>query len=505
MRARSAPLRQLRSRSGSTAAWLVLALAAASTAAGSLAHGTIGRPDALASSTAWGIVCIIGLALVGSLGRRHPAAAAAACTPCAVGIALLLPLPWASLSAAAAIAAATLPASSRGGAPWRRMAPVAIATVGLAAGSAATSLAQLHALGDGASAGQRLAAALLTGIAVALVAQAGRTLAASWHASGPAAHGRVAATATTSTTGMLPAAAQVCADLAITALVVAGSLAVERSGGVTVALAATGALAGGAHGLLRELLDRHARALLRLRETVGRYVPSHVVASVLERQLDPSGVEAVAGAASSAHADPALAAEQRDVTVLFVDIRGFSTWSERTPPSEVVAELNRLLDGLVTAVLASGGTLDKFTGDGFMAFWNAPTDQHDHAARAVRALPPMLMRLDELNLRRDAERAQRLGIGIGIASGATVVGTVGHAERLSYTAIGDTVNLAARLEGATREQGVPVLIDESTFLALPIQMQRQMTRLPSFPVKGRAELARAYAPTALIDRAGRVA
>lgn len=235
---------------------------------------------------------------------------------------------------------------------------------------------------------------------------------------------------------------------------------------------------------------RGARVTGELLDTFHRYVPRHVAEQILARD-EESAVAATGG-------------ELRDLTVMFIDIRGFTSWSERTDPTVVLAELNQLLGELVDAILATDGTLDKFTGDGLMAFWNAPADQPDHALRAVKAVPKLLMRVREYNVRREVQRAEPLEIGIGIASGPAMVGNIGHRDRLAYTAIGDTVNLAARLEKATRDHDVPSLIDERTFLALPPSLQRQLQRLESIEVKGRAERVRLYAPVALMrHRAGR--
>jgi class 3 adenylate cyclase len=222
----------------------------------------------------------------------------------------------------------------------------------------------------------------------------------------------------------------------------------------------------------------------QLLDTFQRYVPRHVANSILARRADGT--------------DPAVGGERRELTVLFLDIRGFTAWSERTDPAEVFNELNLLIGELADAVLATDGTIDKFMGDGLMAFWNAPTDQPDHAARAVRAIPMLLMRVREFNLRREARSGPPFQIGIGIASGPAMVGNVGHRDRLAFTAIGDTVNLAARLESATREVELPALLDERTFLSLPHQIQRQLTRLDSIEVRGRRERVRLYAPTMLV-------
>ncbi len=221
-----------------------------------------------------------------------------------------------------------------------------------------------------------------------------------------------------------------------------------------------------------------------LLDTFQRYVPRHVAQAILD-----------CGGGADAQV---VGGEQRDLTVMFVDIHDFTSWSEHTDPPEVFAELNLLVGELANAILATDGTIDKFTGDGIMAFWNAPADQPDHALRAVQSLPRLLMRVREFNLRRDVRGSTPLEIGIGIATGPAMVGNIGHRDRLSFTAIGDTINRAARLEKATRDADLPALVDEATFLALPHGLQRQLSKLDSIAVKGRSERVRIYAPTVLV-------
>lgn len=229
--------------------------------------------------------------------------------------------------------------------------------------------------------------------------------------------------------------------------------------------------------VLRMLHDeyRQRRQNDYLRDTFSRYMPLPVADRLLEEgtEIEPGG-------------------EQREITVLFCDIREFTAWAEENQPDDVLVELNRMLADLSQAVINTDGTLDKFTGDGFMAFWGAPDDQPDHAARALRSVPQILMRVREFNMRREAEGKPALEVGVGINSGLAMVGNVGHAQRLDYTAVGDTVNLAARLEKATKEVGCPLLVSEATFLALPLGMQRQLARLESISVKGRRDRVRLY-------------
>lgn len=156
-----------------------------------------------------------------------------------------------------------------------------------------------------------------------------------------------------------------------------------------------------------------------------------------------------------------LEGEKRTITILFMDVRGFTSRSEHMQPTEAVDLLNTLLDPLSEAVLAEEGTIDKFMGDGLMAFWNAPLDQHDHAARAVRAARAMVTIVDELNSSVSGEQTP-LAIGIGLHTGDAFVGNMGSKRRFAYSAIGDPVNLAARVEALAGSQNQPLLITAET-------------------------------------------
>lgn len=177
-----------------------------------------------------------------------------------------------------------------------------------------------------------------------------------------------------------------------------------------------------------------------LRQAFSRYVAPEVVARIAAREGD------------------IFAGEERDVSVLFTDIRGFTSLSEKLDPQQVVTLLNRYFTPMTACVRDSGGTLDKFIGDAIMAFWNAPLDVPDHPRRAVAAAVRMQALLRELNPALEKEFGVRLRIGAGLHCGPVYVGNMGSEDLLDYTCIGDTVNLASRLEGMCAKYGVSVMV-----------------------------------------------
>jgi adenylate cyclase len=178
-----------------------------------------------------------------------------------------------------------------------------------------------------------------------------------------------------------------------------------------------------------------------------------------------------------------LGGEKKEMSVLFSDIRGFTTLSERMAPEALVKFINAYLTPMTGIVFEEGGTLDKYIGDALMAFWGAPVDQPDHALRACRAAVRML---DELGRLKAAWREQNLpdfDIGVGINSGPMIVGNMGSDIRFDYTVMGDAVNLASRLEGTNKEYETRVLISEATFRQVEGRVVAR--RLGAVRVKGK--------------------
>lgn len=154
------------------------------------------------------------------------------------------------------------------------------------------------------------------------------------------------------------------------------------------------------------------------------------------------------------------------LTVLFSDIRGFTTLSETVPADKVVEMLNQFFSAMSDAVFKYNGTVDKFIGDAIMAFWGAPIKTEDHAEQAVRAACEMIKKLKELNDTLSLQGYPAIRIGIGINTGKAILGNIGSERKLNYTVVGDTVNLASRVEGFTKEYGCNILITENTYRAL---------------------------------------
>ena len=222
--------------------------------------------------------------------------------------------------------------------------------------------------------------------------------------------------------------------------------------------------------------QRHRR---RIREAFARYVAPAVADRIAE---DPSKL--------------VLGGEMRTITIMFSDVRGFTAIAEKLEPQALARFINEYLTAMTDIVLTNGGTVDKYIGDAMMAFWNAPLDDPDHASHAVRSALAMRQALRTLNDRWRAtaqgrgEAHQDLKFGIGLATGECCVGNFGSIHRFDYSVIGDRVNVASRLERASKLYTTDILALQST---------RDMTvdfawlELDEVRVKGRTEVARIYA------------
>jgi len=235
------------------------------------------------------------------------------------------------------------------------------------------------------------------------------------------------------------------AAVALGVLLAWGSVALFRDG-TWVNLAQPGAsmalslFAGTAYRYFVE--DRQKRVVQRL---FGRYVSKDVYDQLLEH---PERAE--------------LGGARRDMTVLFSDIRGFTTVTEKGDPEELVAQLNEYFSRMVDIVFRHHGTVDKFVGDMVMALFGAPLDDADHAEHAVQAAVDMVRELGELNHKWAADGRPMLDIGIGVNSGEMIAGNIGSSSIMSYTVIGDNVNLGSRLESLNKNYSSRIIISEAT-------------------------------------------
>ncbi len=215
------------------------------------------------------------------------------------------------------------------------------------------------------------------------------------------------------------------------------------------------------------------------------------VTKVFSRYLSKDVVDEVLAAPSDAVAT--LEGASPEISVLFADLRGFTSASEQLPPTKVVTALNMFLDAMTRAVVEERGTVDKFMGDCVMAFWNAPRREPRHAERAVRAALLMQQYIDEAMQLEEVAALPVRGCGVGVATGEAVVGNIGSAQRLDYTVIGDTVNTASRLCGVA-EAG-EVVITEAC--AEVVGHAFDLSAMPPVSVKGKEEPLRVFRVSAV--------
>jgi adenylate cyclase len=230
-------------------------------------------------------------------------------------------------------------------------------------------------------------------------------------------------------------------------------------------------------------IDAMGGALSRMKTGLGsfaRFVPRDLV-----RQVLSSGREA------------RLGGELRTMTVMFSDLAGFTTLAEKTTPDELVRKLGGYLDRMTGTMTAEGGTVDKFLGDGIMAFWGAPTEQPDHAARACVAALRCQRALEAMSRTAEGAWVEETHTRIGLATGEVLVGNVGTPDRLNYTVMGDTANLAARLESLCKQYGIRILVNEAAFEAT---REKVIARpIDVVAVKGKARGSRVFELLAILD------
>lgn len=205
-----------------------------------------------------------------------------------------------------------------------------------------------------------------------------------------------------------------------------------------------------------------------MKNLFSKYVSKDVLEEILK---DPSRV--------------ALGGEEKEITVFFSDIRGFTTLSEKTTPQELVRILNRYFTLMSEEILKNGGVLDKYIGDAIMAFWGAPIEDINQADNALKASLGMIKKLEQFNEELRESHEPEINIGIGIYTGPAVVGNIGSEQRFDYTIIGDTVNVASRLEGLNKQYGTNIIIGEST--KNQCRGDYRFQALGSVEVKGRKE------------------
>jgi class 3 adenylate cyclase/CHASE2 domain-containing sensor protein len=223
--------------------------------------------------------------------------------------------------------------------------------------------------------------------------------------------------------------------------------------------------------VLKFVAEQQQTALLRA--TFGRYVSPQILDHILAH---PEKVH--------------LGGERRELTILFSDIRGFTSISEATSPEEVVEMLNEYLTRMVDILLVHGGTLDKFIGDAVMGFWNAPAPDPDHARHAVACAVAMIDETARLRAQWETEGKAAIRIGIGVNSGEAVAGNIGSERVFGYTVIGDAVNLASRLESKNKDYGTEIIVSEFTLARMGEGFKT--VYLDEVKVKGKEQAVKIY-------------
>lgn len=217
-----------------------------------------------------------------------------------------------------------------------------------------------------------------------------------------------------------------------------------------------------------------SRGKRQLAGLFGQYVPPELVD---EMAKDPGAIS--------------MEGESREMTVLFSDVRGFTTISEGLDPKQLTQLMNEFLTPMTHVIHHSRGTIDKYMGDAIMAFWGAPLHDPDHARHALQAAMDMVQRLGDLQAQFKAKRWPEINIGIGLNTGVMTVGNMGSEFRMAYTVMGDAVNLGSRLEGLTKNYGVHIIVSETTREKAPDFVYRELDMVR---VKGKDKPVTIYEP-----------
>ncbi len=227
------------------------------------------------------------------------------------------------------------------------------------------------------------------------------------------------------------------------------------------------------HAVNHMALSLQERAVLK--GALSRYVSAHVAESVLsQRNL------------------PELAGSRRRITVMFCDIRNFTKFSNALEPEQVFGFLNEFFSEMIDVIFQHHGTLDKMLGDGLLALFGTPQDDPEHAVHALEAAMEMQKRLEKLRGKWSEHHASDLAIGIGLHTGDAMVGNIGSKDRMEYTAIGDTVNIASRLESATKDQGCRILMSYDTAGEIPVRIP--LRQVAEITVRGVAQPMKVFTP-----------
>lgn len=280
---------------------------------------------------------------------------------------------------------------------------------------------------------------------------------------------------------VLPAFRAVLLGVGTVAMLVVINMLLYARGGLVMPLAAVLVMTALAFvlnlswGFFLETRARRGLALL-----FGSYVPPQLVDEMMERPERYS-----------------MRAENKELTVMFCDMRGFTRLSQQVTPTELQALLNTLFSRLTAIISRRRGTVDKYMGDCVMAFWGAPVDTPDHASLAVKTALEMAGAIRKLNEEHRAKSIPEIGIGIGLNTGTMCVGDMGSDIRRSYTVIGDSVNLGSRLEGLSKTYGVDIVVSEST---RKLSNAFAWQELDKVRVKGKDQAVSIFWPVAPADR-----